>query len=307
MTVHSIAETEVAYKSATDADAVKLTRATELSLSLPKANMYQHTMQRPIAMRDKPRVGAVWAEMNFKQEIAGSGTAGTAPSWAVIMEATGCKSANDPGVSELYTFDGYINTNFVGVDFEMSLGDGIKQLCGSSVCDARFNFLPGEPVELDVTAWGLYTEPTEAALAYTLATSAVPIVAKNLAVVFAGKTTIVKSASIFLGVEPVSPRLDIVAVNGVQAPVPKDTQPGYEIVIEYPAHADINTFNQFTAETAAALVIPVGTVAGNILTFTMDGYMSAEPIIEEDEGIAVVRYQYAIDTQGSDKFKLMCT
>lgn len=254
----------------------------------PVGDVHNAHDQVPIADRNHPIDGAMWATWNGSTYIPGSGAAGTAPPTALLLKAVGASETVNAGVSVVYTFAGAIAST-TPVTIDTYIGNTYKVQTTACVGDATFRFLPGQRAIADWSLNGTYTAPTEAAGSAVIEVAASPEPCKGLACTLNSDTLILKSITIPLNNETDVPNYDLNAVTGVSTPNLIDTNPAMEIVAVMPALATANYYTDLLAETEMAFSMVIGATVGNILTVTADTYLAAVPELIEEGGKLGVR------------------
>ena len=249
----------------------------------PQAETLNNTVLAPRAGLTKPKVGALFSQMNFTMEAAGSGTAGTAPSNGVLLIACGFEQTIGAGTS--VTYSTYESQTILGVtaqDIDKFLGDEIQYACNSARGNLEMRLVAGEKLDYVFNFQGTYEAPADASSAGTFATTARPVVAKGLTVTVGAQTLVLKECIINLNNNIVSPRKNLAATNGVAVPVITSQMPTMTITAEL-AFDTFNPYAIFAAETKTALSAVLGGSAGNITTITGDWYPLGFPT-ENDDG-----------------------
>jgi len=278
-------------------------RVENLNIDPVKSDVHETTGQIPISKRDTPVTGAQWTEPSFDYWLAGSGTAGTPPAFDAALLSCGLNYANDPGTSDTYLVTGDLVTDTTPVDITQSLGDAVSIACKGCVGNMSIALRPGEPAKASFTFAGKYTEPTEAALSASIATSAHPPACKGMVITVGTKTLKLKEVNINLNNENNSPNYSIYDTTGIEAPDLVNQMPEWDVLAVLPDFSTANYWADLTAETETAFSAVLGATAGNILTITGDGYLRAAPEITDVGGVVCVRLRYRMGW-GADNTKL---
>lgn len=254
----------------------------------------------PINARQHPIVGARWGGAKFVTDFAGSGTAGTAPNVDNWMKATGIKVTNNVSTSQVYLADGNLGTNFTGATVEAIIGGGLTTVSATSAADWTLTGTAGGILKAAWTMFGVYTAPTEATNADTLATTAVPIPLVALVATIGGDTLVLKEFVIALNNRVNSPNYDMCHASGAAAPRVVDQNPTISIKAEFPAYSTANYFTDCTSGTKTAISIVVGTTGGNICTITGDAYPNRKPILSDNDGLLGIDMSYDFGYAAAD-------
>lgn len=202
------------------------------------------------------------AKLSFEVELAGSGTAGTAPAWAALLRACAIAQTVSAGTSVTYN---PITTGQESVTLHFFVGATKFALVGArgtATIDMSSSAIP--KIKFEFT--GLYTTPAEGTRPtpiYTAWKRPEAVTTDNTPTVeIDGTALVMRSFSLDLG-NMVEPRF-LVGSKGVLIT-------GKEEKVKCQVEAvPLTTFDPFTlAETQAELDVTIvhGTQAGNIVTF----------------------------------------
>jgi len=285
-------------------------RVFDASVDLLEAEVFDTTNQVPISVRNHPVVGARWTKFSFKALLCGSGTPlGVAPPLGPIFKMCGLKETVSASTSVTYAQTGDLATDTTPLDIDFAIGNGYKIPLANCVGDCSFEIAAGAPVVVSVNGVGIYTAPTEAALASSIEVAANPVAAVGLTVSMAGAAALVlKRVGIALNNETNSPNLSIVATDGCDDPDLVDQKPSFGFLCEVPALSVLNFPTRFTGGTSTALAIALGTVSGNICNMAATGYPMAAPAFSDVNGILAVTNSYRVGWEAGDtKFQMVFT
>lgn len=202
------------------------------------------------------------AKLEFDVEIAGSGTAGTAPKWASLMRACGFAETLQATTSATYNIveDNQTSTT---IFFEV---DGVRHIMLGCRGTLSLNFAPKAIPSFRFSLTGLLGTITDQALtAVTQAGWSTPVEASsaNTTLTLHGYSGAAESLSIDLG-NTVTPRFLI----GSESVIISDRKTTGQAVLEATTLATINWFQRALARTRGALSLVHGTAAGNIVEIT---------------------------------------
>lgn len=246
-----------------------LHRVTDLE-AMPVANIYENTAQRPEGERDINRVGALYSRAKFATQVAGSGTAGTAPFDDLLIQACGLDDAITPGANVTYT----LNPAFAHTAVDLSCYKGNSLLVPVSNCCGRVEWVmaPNAPMLANWEFVGTYTEPTSASGAAALGTTARPVICKGLVATVAGATRRLKELRINIDNQFEDADEDICGTNGIINPSIYDRN----VIITATFRAELpstkNWWNLLTSESVMEFIAILGTTGGNILNINVDAY-----------------------------------
>ena len=203
-----------------------------------------------------------YAKLEFDVEIAGSGTAGTAPKWASLMRACGFAETLQATTSATYNIV-EDNQSSTTVFFEV---DGVRHIMLGCRGTLSLNFAPKAIPSFRFSLTGLLGTITDQALtAVSQVGWSTPVEASsaNTTLSLHGYSGAAESLSIDLG-NTVTPRFLI----GSESVIISDRKTTGQAVLEATTLATINWFQRALARTRGALSLVHGTAAGNIVEIT---------------------------------------
>lgn len=258
-------------------------RVKNLSLDIPKGEMYDHVDQLPHGERDIPRASIRHSGMSFEMEVAGSGVAGTAPDDDTMYTAAAMKKTIVPATSVEYTMDGAdMETDLVVVQVDAFHGKGEKHSVSSGVTNITWILEPGKPMIAKYELVGLWNDPTTAVPAAAFGVGSRPVVCMNMGLTIGGWTPVIRKCEISLNCENNSPRPDLNGLYGVVAPNKTNDRPQLKFTVESPVKATKDFDTEWGVETLTAFVATLGAAAGNILGIASDMYQAAYPVRGND-------------------------
>lgn len=244
--------------------------------------------------------------LSFSVEAAGSGTAGTAPSWTQLLEACCIEHTNTPSTSDAYAPE--LNSESVTIYYEwgseQQIITGARGTC--SITLAR-----GEIPKLNFTFTGLYAAPTTATTTgrdVSGFTAPIPVTKDNTpTTTFDSYTAVMESFTLDLG-NTVVPR----NLPGSESVLITQRQSTWAAVIEEPAIATKN-FHALARSDASvqewAFSIVHGTAAGNIITLASSYAQIADMSISNSDGIRMLNMSGPLSPSdsGNDEFSITLT
>ncbi len=238
-------------------------------------------------------------------EIAGSGTAGTAPATNAFFEMCGLIGTNAPATSETYAHNATISATATSV--AVYQGDTILNTCVEAVGDLTITGKAGKPLMGTIDCHGKWTAPTEASNATTLSDDADAPIVKGSTMTLATDNLVWRSYE-FKTNNTITERPDLSDASGIEAPLITDMNHTITLVAETPAFSTANYWTSWLAGTKMAFSMVVGSVAGNIITQTADVYHTAAPQLSEEGGIQLVTLQLRVgELAGDSKYALAFT
>lgn len=225
-------------------------------------------------------------QLEFEVELAGSGTAGTAPAWGPLLRGCGFAETLSAGVSAAYN---PISTGFEMLTLHYNL-DGVLH----KMIDARGT------VSFDVTAKGIpfmrfrfigkYESITDAAMPSGVDFSAFK---KPLGVNSANTpswtlgvyTGCLQSLTI-----DIANQLEWRTLVGCQGAEINDRQPTGNLLIELPSIANLSWPNMVRTAANQAIALTHGSTAGNIVEFAIPTAQLTNPSYSDQNGTAMLGF-----------------
>ena len=244
-------------------------------------------------------------EVSFEVELAGSGTAGTAPAYGPVLKACGLSETVVATTSVTYA---PVSASFSSCTIYFH-NDGIRHKVtgcrGSWSLSAEVGAIPF----ITFTMTGIYNAPTDEALpAPTYANQAAPLIFKN------GNTSnfsifsysgCLQSLNFDLANETVYREL----VGCTKEVLITNRGPNGTVVIEAPSIATKDFFTIANGSSTGSISFQHGATAGNIVTFTTAQSDIGSPTYSDQDGIQMLNLPYlAIPTSsGNDELSLAYT
>lgn len=241
--------------------------------------------------------------LNFDIAFAGSGTAGTAPAYGQMLRACGYSETISAGVSVIYApvsaaFESAtIHINIDGVNHKLlgCRGDVDIKLSGAGVPVYSFKFT------------GLYGGIADTALpALTLTAWKTPLAVNNAntsAFALHGFATNLYALDI-TGGATITHRDDVVGIEDV---LYTDRKMAGNITIQAPTVAEKDFFGIVKANTAGALTVLHGTVAGNQVQLDAPAVQLLDPAYEDKNGITALKMGLRISPTPAGNDELVIT
>ena len=250
-------------------------------------------------------VGQSSVGVSFSVELAGSGTAGTAPRWGPLMKACGFSETVVTSTSVTYA---PISSSFssVALDFR---NDGMKHLILGVRGSVAIEMGAGDLPKLNFTFVGIYGAPTATSNPTATFTNQAAPVAVN-----ADNTTgvSVHSYSACMNAFSLDLANDVIfrQLAGCSKQVMiTDRKPSGSITLELPALGTKDFYSIAAAQTAGSISFQHGQTAGNIATFTASNCAFDSPTLEDGDGIQhiVLPFRPLPTSSGNDEMSLVLT
>ena len=169
-------ETESSYGTDPTPAATDVVLVTDLSITPQSSDVVNRDVVRPYLGSSEQLLANTRVECTFSVELAGSGTAGTAPRYGSALKATGLSETVSSGTSVTYA---PVSSSFSSVTIHYNV-DGVRHKVtgcrGSFTISAEVGSIP----TIDFTFTGIYNAPTDTALpTVTYGNQATPLIFKN--------------------------------------------------------------------------------------------------------------------------------
>lgn len=242
---------------------------------------------------------------SFEVELAGSGTAGTAPRYDALLKSCGLASTVVAATSVTYA---PVSASFSSCTIVYNL-DGVQHKLTGVRGTVSMNCQLGQIPTLQFEMTGIYNAPTDtAAPSVTYSNQATPLIFKDgntSSFSFFSYSGCLSSVSFNLANEIVYREL----VGCTKQVLITDRKPAGEVVIEAPTIATKDYFSVALGTATGSLSFLHGTTAGNRVTFTAAQADVGNPSYSEQDGIAMLNLPYVAlpTTAGNDELSLAFT
>lgn len=276
-----------------------------LDITPIEADLVSRDLIRPYLGNSPQLLANSRVSITFQVELAGSGTAGTAPRYGSILQACGMSETIVATTSVTYA---PVSAAFASATIYFN-NDGV--LHKATGCRGTFtlNAAVGEIPVLDFSMVGVYNPPTDtAAPAVTYSTQASPLVFKQgntSAFQFFAYAGCLQSVSFDIANSTVYREL----VGCTKEVLITDRKPAGTVMIEAPTLATKDYFNLAQTETTGNLTFLHGTTAGNRVTLTASQCDIANPSYGDQDGIQMLNIPFIAvpTTAGNDEVSLAFT
>jgi hypothetical protein len=299
-------ETESTYGTDATPDGADAVLVRDLNIVPQQSDVVSRDLIRPYLGASEQLLANTRVECTFSVELAGSGTAGTAPRYGKALQACGLSETVAAGTSVTYA---PVSSNFSSVTIHYNI-DGVRH----KVTGARGTFVlnanVGEIPTLDFTFTGIYNAPDDSALpSVTYADQVPPLIFKN------GNTDTfellsyagcLQSVTFDLGNNLVYRDL----IGCTKEVLITDRAATGTVVQEM---ISIATKDYFTAaltdQSVGNLTFQHGTAAGNIIDFASTRVDISDVSYSDQDGIAMINIPYTAvpSSSGNDEFSLVYT
>lgn len=264
-------------------------------------------VRRPAQIASLSRLPSVagqkYAEVSFKVEGKGSGSAGTAPRIGALLRACGFLETISGGTSVTYT---PVSSSFESVTIYFFV-DGRRHIVTGCRGDVKITCEAGQMSIFEFTMKGRYADPTLVALSSPTLESTTPSVCKSCNFQYNSKSTLVLKSALIEMNNQVVPRPSLNDANSIA---------GFEItgrdpMVTIDPEDLIETSYSFRGDafvSLRALSWVVGATAGNILTVSIPKFNPYFPEYADRDDILVANIKgEATQNSGNDEVSMVFT
>jgi hypothetical protein len=300
-----LAKTESTYgtnstPAGTDAVLVRNLEITPLESDVVSRDLIRPYYRNSDALLANPRV-----RISCEVEMAGSGTAGTAPRFGPLLLACGTAATTVASTSVTYA---PVSSAFSSCTILYNV-DGVQHVLTGCRGTFTMNCQLGQIPTLQFEMTGIYNNPTDTAQpAVTYAAQATPLIFRD------GNT----SAFSFMSYSGCLMSVDFNLANDIvyreligctKEVLVTDRKPAGTVMIEAVTLATKNYFTDALGSTTGNLTFLHGTTAGNRVTFSSPQSDVTQPTYSESDGVQMLSIPYVSlpTTAGNNEFSLAFT
>lgn len=300
-----LAKTESTYgtdsvPAGTDAVLVRSLEITPL-----ESDVVSRDLIRPYLGNSDQLLANSRVRCTFDVELAGSGTAGTAPRYDALLKACGLSATIVASTSVTYA---PVSSSFGSCTIVYNV-DGVQHKLTGARGTVTMNCELGQIPTLQFEMTGIYNAPTDTAQpAVTYSNQATPLIFKEgntSAFQFFSYSGCLNSVSFNLANEIVYREL----IGCTKEVLITNRAPAGDVSIEAPTIATKDYFSLALGTTTGNLTFLHGTTAGNRVTFTASQVDIAQPSYTDQDGITMLQLPYVAlpTTAGNNEFSLAFT
>ena len=300
-----LAKTESTYgtdatPAGTDAVLVRSLEVTPL-----EADVVSRDLIRPYLGNSDQLLANVRVRCSFEVELAGSGTAGTAPRYDALLKATGMAATIVASTSVTYA---PVSATFSSCTIVYNV-DGVQHKLTGVRGTVTMNCQLGQIPTLQFEMTGIYNAVTDTAQpSVTYSAQATPLIFKEgntSSFSFFSYSACLMSVDFNLANEIVYREL----IGCTKEVIITDRKPAGTVVIEAPTIAAKDYFSVALGSTTGNLTFLHGTTAGNRVTFTASQVDATQPSYSDQDGIQMLSVPYVAlpTTAGNNEFSLAYT
>jgi hypothetical protein len=270
-----------------------------------EADVVSRDLIRPYLGNSDQLLANVRVNCSFEVELAGSGTAGTAPRYDALLKSCGMSGTVVASTSVTYA---PVSSSFSSCTIIYNV-DGVQHKLTGVRGTVTMNCQLGEIPTLQFEMTGIYNAPTDTAQpAVTYSAQATPLIfreSSTSAFSFFSYSGCLMSVDFNLANEVVYREL----IGCTKEILITDRKPAGTVVIEAPTIATKDYFALALGSTTGNLTFQHGTTAGNRVTFTASQVDATQPAYTEQDGIQMLSVPYVAlpTTAGNNEFSLAYT
>jgi hypothetical protein len=300
-----LAKTETTYgtsaaPSGSDAVLVRNLEITPLEADVVTRDLVRPYLGNYDMLLAQPRV-----RVTCEVELAGSGTAGTAPRYGSLLLACGTAATTVASTSVTYA---PVSSNFSSVTIAYNV-DGVQHLVTGARGTFSLNCQLGQIPTIQFEMTGIYNLPTDTAQpAVTYASQATPLIFRDgntSAFSFLSYAGCLMSVEFNLANDTVYREL----IGCTKQVLITDRKPAGTVVIEAPTMATKDYYTLALGTSTGSLTFLHGTTAGNRVTFTAPQSDLGQPTYSDSDMIQMLNLPFVATptTAGNDEFSLAFT
>lgn len=299
-----LAKSEATYGTDSSPAGTDAVLVRELEITPLQSDTVERQLVRPYLGAAQTLLANTRVEITFQVELAGSGSAGTAPAYGSILKACGLSETVSSGVSVTYA---PVSSSFSSVTIYYNV-DGVRHKLTGCRGNFKLSGTVGEIPYIEFTMTGIYNAPTDTALpSATYSNQAVPLVFKN------GNTSsfqllsyagCLQSIELDMGNEVLYREL----VSCSKEVLITDRKVSGTVMMEAVALSTKNYFAAALSDTSLGnLQFTHGTTAGNIVTVSSSNIDIGDVSYDDQDGITMLSIPVVAvpSTSGNDEVSIV--
>ena len=300
-----LAKTETTYGTDSTPAGTDAVLVRNLEITPLEADVVSRDLIRPYLGNSDQLLANARVRCTFEVELAGSGTAGTAPRYGALLLACGMSATTVASTSVTYA---PVSSSFSSCTIVYNI-DGVQHKLTGARGTVSMNCQLGQIPTLQFEMTGIYNAVADVAQpSVTYSAQATPLIFKEgntSAFQFFSYAGCLSSVSFNLANAIVYREL----VGCTKEVLITDRQPAGEVVIEAPTIATKDYFTLALGSTTGNLTFLHGTTAGNRVTFTASQVDVTQPTYSDQDGIHMLNLPYVAlpTTAGNNEFSLAFT
>lgn len=269
------------------------------------ATIVSRDLVRPYLGSFDQLVAMTNAQVSFEVEAAGSGAAGTAPAYGVLLRACGMSETVVASTSVTYA---PVSSGFESVSIYFNV-DGVQHRLTGCRGTVTSSFTVGQIPVFRFTFTGLYNAPTDVAVPSVTYTQQVPLPVNNTNTTsFSLFSFAALMQSIEFDLAADIQYREVVGTGGRYVQY-IDRKPAGTVTIEAPTMAQRNFFTDALGTSTGSLTFTHGTAAGNRVVFTASQTDIINPTYTDDNGVQMLQIPVVFlpTTAGNNEFTFAFT
>ena len=300
-----LAKTEATYGTSAAPAGTDAILVRNLDITPLESDVISRDLIRPYLGNSEQLLANPRVRVTCEVELAGSGTAGTAPRYDALLKACGMSATIVATTSVTYA---PVSSSFSSATIAYNI-DGVQHLVTGCRGTFTLNCQLGQIPAIQFEMTGIYSAPTDTAQpAVTYGAQATPLMFRD------GNT----SAFSFLGYSGCLMSVDFNMANNIvyreligctKEVLITDRRPAGTVMIEAPTIAAKNFFTDALGSATGSLSFLHGTTAGNRITFTAAQADLTQPTYQDSDGIHMLSLPYVATptTAGNNEVSIAFT
>lgn len=296
-----LAKTEVTYGTdSTPTGVANAILVRNMTLTPLSAETVSRDLVRPYLGNSETLIASKYVTIEFEVEMAGAGTAGTAPKYGPLLRACGLAETISAGTDVSYD---PVSSGFESVTIYHNVDGVLHKLTGCRG-NVEFTINARQIPVMKFTMTGIYNAPSDAALpAVTYTGFQTPLAANNTNTTgfsFFSYSGVLESLTLTLGND-----VKFRSLIGSEAVLITDRKVSGTAVFEAPLTATKDFFAAALASTLGTLSITHGTAAGNKFKIDSTKIDIGQPTYTDNDGIHMLSVPFVAvpSTAGNDEIE----
>ena len=284
-------EAESSYGTDPTPAATDVVLVRDLSITPQSSDVVNRDVVRPYLGASEQLLANTRVECTFSVELAGSGTAGTAPRYGSALKACGFSETVSSGTSVTYA---PVSSSFTSVTIHYNV-DGVRHIVTGCRGTFELSAEVGSIPTINFSFTGIYNAPTDTALpAVTYGNQATPLVFKN------GNTSgfsllSYSGALMNITMDVGNTLVYRELVGGTKEVLITDRAANGSVTIEAPTLAQKDYFTAaLTDSSLGNLAFLHGTTAGNKVQLTSSKVDIGDVAYGEADGVTMLEIPYSL-------------
>lgn len=301
-----LAKAEATYGTSSSPANTDAVLVKNLDLTPLAGDVVSRDLFRPYLGISEQLIARTYAELKFDVELAGSGTAGTAPRYGAVLKACGLSETVVASTSVTYA---PVSSSFSSVSIVYNC-DGLNHVLTG--CRGSFSIKAevGQVPTISFSMVGIFNNPTDVSpVAATYTNQATPLVFRQgntSAFSIFGYSGLLQSFDFDFANSTVYRQLVGSSTGEVLI---TDRKPAGSVMIEAPTIAAKDFFTIALGSTTGSTTFLHGTTAGNKVAFTAAQSDITSPAYAESDGVKMLNLPFVATptTAGNDEVSLAFT